>query len=104
MRDFTTELYIHHDVRKIPRVDGNGASLVLCIAWWSYYFGREPDIGRACVIVLEGCCKYAYGLCNNLKYTTLSTNSERISRHCNQTFGMIDTHHFDHVPLPSRRR
>jgi hypothetical protein len=33
MRDFTTELYIYHEVRKIPRVDGNGASLALCIAW-----------------------------------------------------------------------
>ena len=52
------------------------------------------------MIVLDGHCKipYAYGLSNNLKYTTLPTNSEDVPRHGNQTSGINDTHHFDHVP------
>lgn len=50
------------------------------------------------MIVLDSRCKYAYGLSNNLKYTRLPTTFEDISRHGNQTSGMIDTHHFDHVP------
>lgn len=33
MREGKRFLYIHHDVRRIIRVDGKGASLALCIAW-----------------------------------------------------------------------
>ena len=57
-------LYIHHDVRRIIRVDGKGASLALCIAWVIIIFEHWNLIldGHAHMTVLDGRCKYAHGL------------------------------------------